>query len=160
MENCRLSCEKPFDQGWYPDFISSTASIVFQTCYVNSLLFSLSLCLSLDHFTFCLKCKSQCEEKLSNLDGNVLPDFLPLIFNYLQYSYFKGTGSTPNALRIENPLTCLPTITYFFFPMYYLRQYIQKLVMWQKLLNVQPPSSILYQRTKPWSTIRITSWKN
>ena len=26
MENCRLSCEKPFDQGWYPDFISSTAS--------------------------------------------------------------------------------------------------------------------------------------
>ena len=27
---------------------------------------------------------------MSNLDGNIVPDFLPLIYNYLQYSYYKG----------------------------------------------------------------------
>ena len=25
-EECRFDCEKPFDQGWYPDFVSSVAS--------------------------------------------------------------------------------------------------------------------------------------
>ena len=27
---------------------------------------------------------------MSNLDGNIVPNFLPLIYNYLQYSYYKG----------------------------------------------------------------------
>ena len=26
LDRCRLSCEKPFDQGWFPDFVSSVAS--------------------------------------------------------------------------------------------------------------------------------------
>ena len=25
-EECRLLCEKPFDMGWYPDFIASISS--------------------------------------------------------------------------------------------------------------------------------------
>ena len=25
-EDCRLGCEKPFDMGWYPDFIASISS--------------------------------------------------------------------------------------------------------------------------------------
>ena len=25
-EECRLSCEKPFDMGWYPDFVASISS--------------------------------------------------------------------------------------------------------------------------------------
>ena len=25
-EECRLLCEKPFDMGWYPDFIASVSS--------------------------------------------------------------------------------------------------------------------------------------
>ena len=24
--NCRFACEKPFDMGWFPDFIASVAS--------------------------------------------------------------------------------------------------------------------------------------
>ena len=26
FENCRILCDKPFDQGWFPDFVSSIAS--------------------------------------------------------------------------------------------------------------------------------------
>ena len=26
LDRCRLSCDKPFDQGWFPDFVSSVAS--------------------------------------------------------------------------------------------------------------------------------------
>lgn len=26
MEDCRIMCEEPFDQGWFPDFMSSVAS--------------------------------------------------------------------------------------------------------------------------------------
>jgi hypothetical protein len=26
-DRCRLKCEKPFDQGWFPDFVSSIASV-------------------------------------------------------------------------------------------------------------------------------------
>ena len=26
--HCRFSCEKPFDMGWYPDFITSIASMI------------------------------------------------------------------------------------------------------------------------------------
>ena len=44
-----------------------------------------------DHYTFCLKCKSKCEEHLFNLDGHQEEQFLALVYNYLQFSYFKGT---------------------------------------------------------------------
>jgi hypothetical protein len=26
---CRLDCEKPFDMGWFPDFVTSVASTIF-----------------------------------------------------------------------------------------------------------------------------------
>ena len=35
LESCRLSCEKPFDQGWFPDFVSSVASIYFIAEFPN-----------------------------------------------------------------------------------------------------------------------------
>ncbi len=44
---------------------------------------------NLDHFVFCLKCKQQCQTKLSNLDGNIIEDVFPLMYNYLQFSYYK-----------------------------------------------------------------------
>jgi len=67
LENCRLLCEKSFDQGWFPDFVSSIAN----------------------HFTFCLKCKTKCEKKLNNLDGDQQDDFIALVLFYLQFTYFK-----------------------------------------------------------------------
>jgi hypothetical protein len=30
-ERCRLACEKPFDMGWFPDFITSVASQQIRT---------------------------------------------------------------------------------------------------------------------------------
>lgn len=66
-QECRLECEKPFDMGWFPDFVTAVAN----------------------HFVFCLKCKQQCQTKLSNLDGNVIEDIFPLMYNYLQFSYYK-----------------------------------------------------------------------
>ncbi|KAG0728003.1 Prolyl 3-hydroxylase 1 [Chionoecetes opilio] len=66
-QTCRFLCENPFDQGWYPDFISSVAN----------------------HFTFTLRCKRKCMWQLSELSGEVDDDFLPSFFDYLQYSYFQ-----------------------------------------------------------------------
>jgi hypothetical protein len=28
-ERCRFACEKPFDMGWYPDFVSAVASKLY-----------------------------------------------------------------------------------------------------------------------------------
>ncbi|KAJ8975814.1 hypothetical protein NQ317_013745 [Molorchus minor] len=66
-EECRAQCEGPFDQGWYPDFIPSISN----------------------HFTFCLKCKQKCKEKLGSLNGEKHDDLLPSHYHYLQYAYFK-----------------------------------------------------------------------
>jgi len=68
LENCRLLCEKSFDQGWFPDFTSSIAN----------------------HFTFCLKCKTKCMKNLNNLDGDQQDDFIALVLFYLQFTYYKA----------------------------------------------------------------------
>ena len=38
LDRCRLSCEKPFDQGWFPDFVSSVASKCLFLCEVVNVL--------------------------------------------------------------------------------------------------------------------------
>lgn len=73
-EMCRHACEKPFDMGWFPDFVTSVAN----------------------HFAFCLKCKQNCKSVLSNLDGEQIDKLLPTMYNYLQYSYYQ-TGQLPKA---------------------------------------------------------------
>jgi len=66
-EICRVQCEKPFDMGWYPDFVSSVSN----------------------HFTFCLKCKLNCATSLHYLQSSEDEDLMPLFFHYLQFGYFK-----------------------------------------------------------------------
>merc|ERR1719244_362334 len=66
-ELCRLSCDKPFDMGWYTDFTSSTAN----------------------HFTFCLKCRVNCPDQLNNLNGEVMDDLVASFYHYLQFGYYK-----------------------------------------------------------------------
>ncbi|KAK3863987.1 hypothetical protein Pcinc_030286 [Petrolisthes cinctipes] len=66
-EDCRFLCENPFNQGWFPDFISSIAN----------------------HFTFTLRCKRRCTWELSNLYGEIDDEFFSSYFNYLQYSYHQ-----------------------------------------------------------------------
>lgn len=38
-EECRAFCEGPFDQGWHPDFITSTASMLCHTKSCSILIF-------------------------------------------------------------------------------------------------------------------------
>nr|XP_033341231.1 prolyl 3-hydroxylase 2-like isoform X2 [Megalopta genalis] len=66
-EECRFYCEGPFDQGWHPEFTSSIAN----------------------HFTFCLKCKQTCHQRLNNVNGDYRGDMLRSHYNYLQFSYYK-----------------------------------------------------------------------
>lgn len=66
-EMCRVQCEKPFDMGWYPDFVSAVSN----------------------HFTFCLKCKLNCATELHTINGKIDEDMLPLIYHYLQFGYFQ-----------------------------------------------------------------------
>nr|XP_012151788.1 PREDICTED: prolyl 3-hydroxylase 1-like isoform X2 [Megachile rotundata] len=66
-EECRFYCEGPFDQGWHPEFTSSVAN----------------------HFTFCLRCKRACSQRLNNVNGNYRRDMLKSHYNYLQFSYYK-----------------------------------------------------------------------
>ena len=67
-ERCRFACEKPFDMGWFPDFVPAVAN----------------------HFTFCLRCKRRCQAELENLNGETVEDVLPLMYHYLQFAYFQG----------------------------------------------------------------------
>lgn len=66
-EECRVECEKPFDMGWFPDFVSSIAN----------------------HFTFCLKCKRNCGEIMKNFNGEYMEDVVSSFYNYLQFSYYQ-----------------------------------------------------------------------
>ncbi|XP_066602566.1 prolyl 3-hydroxylase 2-like isoform X2 [Prorops nasuta] len=66
-EECRIYCEGPFDQGWFPEFTSSIAN----------------------HFTYCLKCKRGCSAWLNTVNGEYRRDLLPSHYNYLQFSYYK-----------------------------------------------------------------------
>ncbi|XP_076659002.1 prolyl 3-hydroxylase 1 isoform X2 [Halictus rubicundus] len=66
-EECRFYCEGPFDQGWHPEFTSSVAN----------------------HFTYCLKCKQTCHQRLNNINGDYRGDMLKSHYNYLQFAYYK-----------------------------------------------------------------------
>ncbi|CAB4058005.1 unnamed protein product [Lepeophtheirus salmonis] len=82
-KTCRLSCEKPFDMGWFPDFMTSVAN----------------------HFTYCVRCKRQCLIKLANLDGEFHHDIFPLMFHYLQFAYYKNNDIRKSAECIESYMT-------------------------------------------------------
>lgn len=85
-EDCRFDCEKPFDMGWFPDFITSVAN----------------------HFTFCLRCKLKCPAKLENLDGEVIEGLFPLVYHYLQIAYFKVGDLKSAAQCVESYLLFHP----------------------------------------------------
>ncbi|CAL4059374.1 unnamed protein product, partial [Meganyctiphanes norvegica] len=83
---CRLLCENPFDQGWFPDYISSVAN----------------------HYTVILRCKSKCEKKLANLYGSPIENFLASYFNFLQYAYFQDENILKACEAVESFLTLDP----------------------------------------------------
>lgn len=85
-QNCRYLCESPFDQGWYPDFVSSVAN----------------------HFTFTLRCKRKCLWQLSDLFGEIDDDFLPSYFDYLQYAYFQKGETRLACEAVTSYLTLRP----------------------------------------------------
>nr|XP_045620540.1 prolyl 3-hydroxylase 1-like isoform X2 [Procambarus clarkii] len=87
MEDCRHLCENPFDQGWFPDFISSLAN----------------------HYTFTLRCKRRCTWQLSNLYGEIMDDFFYSYFNYLQYSYYKEGDTEKACEAVATALFVNPT---------------------------------------------------
>lgn len=55
--------------------------------------------LLIDHYTYCLKCKVSCHDRMSNLDGKEMEDFVALIFNYLQYSYYKSESKIASQVK-------------------------------------------------------------
>jgi len=83
-EFCRVQCEKPFNMGWYPDFVSSVSN----------------------HFTFCLKCKLNCATELHTINGHMEDDLLPLMYHYLQFGYYMLSN-------YENALDCSLTYLQF-----------------------------------------------
>ncbi|XP_028045555.1 prolyl 3-hydroxylase 2 isoform X2 [Monomorium pharaonis] len=85
-EECRIYCEGPFDQGWYPEFTSSIAN----------------------HFTFCLKCKRGCSLALNNINGNFQSDLFRSHFNYLQFAYYKLGNLKAACAAVASYLLFLP----------------------------------------------------
>merc|ERR1712032_152311 len=85
-DDCRLQCDKPFDQKWYPDFTSSVAN----------------------HFTFCLKCSRNCPESLNNLNGEFTNDLLSTFYHYLQFGYYKLGESKKAAQAASTFLFLMP----------------------------------------------------
>ncbi|XP_078048000.1 prolyl 3-hydroxylase 1 isoform X2 [Augochlora pura] len=86
-EECRFYCEGPFDQGWHPEFTSSIAN----------------------HFTFCLKCKQICHQRLNNINGDYRGDMLRSHYNYLQFSYYKLAILKGACAAVESYLLFDPT---------------------------------------------------
>lgn len=85
-EQCRLYCEGPFDQGWYPEFTSSISN----------------------HFAFCLKCKRKCSLALNNVNGNFQSDLLRSHYNYLQFAYYKLGNLKAACAAVASYLLFLP----------------------------------------------------
>ena len=90
---CRRNCEKPFDMGWFPEFVVSMSSNTDAGGYFHhnhSTLKCAGFFFS-DHFTFCLKCKRKCKARLSNLkDLHDDPHMLAQMYFYLMFAYYKG----------------------------------------------------------------------
>lgn len=85
-EECRIYCEGPFNQGWYPEFTSSVAN----------------------HFTFCLKCKRGCSLALNNVNGDFRSDLLRSHYNYLQFAYYKLGNLKAACAAVASYLLFLP----------------------------------------------------
>ncbi|XP_059608290.1 prolyl 3-hydroxylase 1-like [Phlebotomus argentipes] len=82
---CRAFCEGSFNQGWHPDFTTSTAN----------------------HFTYCLRCKRNCTKDMSIVGTQKYPDVFPSHYEYLQFSYF-------NVGNLEQAIKCTMTYLLFF----------------------------------------------
>ncbi|XP_011151167.1 prolyl 3-hydroxylase 2 isoform X1 [Harpegnathos saltator] len=85
-EECRIYCEGPFDQGWYPEFTSSVAN----------------------HFTFCLKCKRECSLNLNSVNGEYRNNLLSSHYNYLQFAYYKLGNMKAACAAVASYLLFLP----------------------------------------------------
>lgn len=85
-DECRAQCEGPYDPGWYPDFIPAISN----------------------HFTFVLKCKRRCKQKLGSLNGAVYEDLLASHYDYLQYAYFKKGNLHAACQAVASYLLFLP----------------------------------------------------
>ncbi len=90
-DKCRAACERPFDMGWFPDFITSVASKKAILFSFGKLIVSLAIA---DHFTYCLRCKLECRTVLANVNGEYVEDLLPIMYHYLQIAYFKSKRGT------------------------------------------------------------------
>ncbi|GAB0099517.1 hypothetical protein DMENIID0001_153890 [Sergentomyia squamirostris] len=82
---CRAFCEGSFDQGWHPDFTTSTAN----------------------HFTYCLRCKRNCTIDMSIVGSQKYHDIFPSHYEYLQFSYY-------NIGNLEQAIKCMVTYLLFF----------------------------------------------
>ncbi|XP_014480867.1 PREDICTED: prolyl 3-hydroxylase 1-like isoform X2 [Dinoponera quadriceps] len=85
-EECRIYCEGPFDQGWYPEFTSSVAN----------------------HFAFCLKCKRGCSLGLNSVNGEYRSNLLSSHYNYLQFAYYKLGNLRAACAAVASYLLFLP----------------------------------------------------
>ncbi|XP_032679224.1 prolyl 3-hydroxylase 1-like isoform X2 [Odontomachus brunneus] len=85
-EECRIYCEGPFDQGWYPEFTSSIAN----------------------HFAFCLKCKRGCSLGLNSVNGEYRSNLLSSHYNYLQFAYYKLGNIKAACAAVASYLLFLP----------------------------------------------------
>ena len=52
------------------------------------------MCACTDHWLGVLQCKQQCPDKLAVVAGEPISHFLPEIYHYLQFAYYKGKPCT------------------------------------------------------------------
>lgn len=86
-EECRAYCEGQFDQGWFPDFVPSISN----------------------HFTYCLKCKLRCADKINSLNGERHDDLLASHYHFLQYAYYKVGNLEKACEAVSSYLMFYPT---------------------------------------------------
>ncbi|QQP42435.1 Cartilage-associated protein, partial [Caligus rogercresseyi] len=121
---CRLNCDKPFDMGWFPDFMTSTANhfTVLSTMGAESvtqlanldgeyyhdifplMYHHLQFAYYKNHFTYCLRCKQKCVTQLANLDGEYYHDIFPLMYHHLQFAYYKKNDIRKSTEALESYL--------------------------------------------------------
>uniref|UniRef100_A0AAY4BU37 procollagen-proline 3-dioxygenase n=2 Tax=Denticeps clupeoides TaxID=299321 RepID=A0AAY4BU37_9TELE len=91
-QECRALCEGPYDYDGY-NYMEYSADL-FQAIS--------------DHYLHVLKCKQNCVVDLASTAGREKPfeDFLPSIFNYLQFSYY-------NSENYEKAVECAKTYLLF-----------------------------------------------
>jgi hypothetical protein len=62
----------------------------YYACHSTHIINSCHYIVFADHFTYSLKCKRRCPDKLNSLNGEKHEDLLPSHYHFLQYAYYKG----------------------------------------------------------------------